>query len=111
MNKKKLKSEDLVKIDIKGGEYKLLPFIAPILRKRMPNVYLAPHPFLIDGYLKRIFITNRLLFCLRGYKYIYQIKNNTLIRCRIINILLKCRIPILKKISRTLIFSNEKLSN
>ena len=111
MNKKKLKSEDLVKIDIEGGEYKLLPFIAPILRKRMPNVYLAPHPFLIDGYLKRIFITNRLLFCLRGYKYIYQIKNNTLIRCRIINILLKCRIPILKKISRTLIFSNEKLSN
>ena len=45
MNKKKIKSEDFIKIDIEGGEYKLLPFIGPILRKRKPNIYLAPHPF------------------------------------------------------------------
>jgi hypothetical protein len=66
MNKKKLKSEDLVKIDIEGGEYKLLPFIGPILRKRKPNIYLAPHPSLIDGYFNKIFMTNKLLFSLRA---------------------------------------------
>ena len=111
MNKKKLKSEDFIKIDIEGGEYKLLPFIGPILRKRKPNIYLAPHPSLIDGYFNKIFMTNKLLFSLRGYKYIYQIKKNTLTSCRIINFLLKCRLPIFKKISRTLVFTNKKLLN
>ena len=71
---KKLKSEDFIKIDIEGGEYKLLPFIALIIKKKMPNIYLAPHPFLINSYFDRIFMTNKLLFSLRGYKYIYQIK-------------------------------------
>jgi FkbM family methyltransferase len=111
MNKKKLKSEDFIKIDIEGGEYKLLPFIGPILRKRKPNIYLAPHPFLIDGYFNKIFMTNKLLFSLRGYKYIYQIKKNTLTSCRIINFLIKYRLPIFKKISRTLVFTNKKLLN
>ena len=111
MKKKKLKSEDFIKIDIEGGEYKLLPFIGPILRKRKPNIYLAPHPFLIDGYFNKIVMTNKLLFSLRGYKYIYQIKKNTLTSCRMINFLLKYRLPIFKKISRTLIFTNQKLLN
>jgi hypothetical protein len=109
MKKKKLKSEDFIKIDIEGGEYKLLPFIGSILRKRKPNIYLAPHPFLIDGYFSKIVMTNKLLFSLRGYKYIYQIKRNTLISCRMINFLLKYRLPIFKKISRTLVFTNKKL--
>ena len=111
MKKKKLKSEDFIKIDIEGGEYKLLPFIGPILRKRKPNIYLAPHPFLIDGYFNKIFMTNKLLFSLRGYKYIYQIKKNALTSCKMINFLLKYRLPILKKISRTLVFTNKKLLN
>ena len=68
--KKKIKSEDFIKIDVEGGEYKLLPFIGPILRKRKPNIYLAPHRFLIDSYFNKIFMTNKLLFSLRGYKYI-----------------------------------------
>jgi len=111
MKKKNLKSEDFIKIDIEGGEYKLLPFIGQILRKRKPNIYLAPHPFLIDGYFNKIFMTNKLLFSLRGYKYIYQIKKNALTSCRIINFLLKYRLPIFKRISRTLIFTNKKLLN
>jgi len=111
MKKKKLKSEDFIKIDIEGGEYKLLPFIGPILRKKKPNIYLAPHPFLIDGYFNKIVMTNKLLFSLRGYKYIYQIKKNTLTSCRIINFLLKYRLPIFKKISRTLVFTNKQLLN
>tara|TARA_B110000503_G_scaffold119941_1_gene182173 strand:- start:3232 stop:4008 length:777 start_codon:yes stop_codon:yes gene_type:complete len=111
MKKKRLKSEDFIKIDIEGGEYKLLPFIGPILRKRRPNIYLAPHPFLINGYFNKIFMTNKLLFSLRGYKYMYQIKRNTLISCRLINFLLKYRLPIIKKISRTLVFTNKKLLN
>lgn len=111
MKKKKLKSEDFIKIDIEGGEYKLLPFIGSILRKRKPNIYLAPHPFLIDGYFNKIVMTNKLLFSLRGYKYIYQIKKNTLTSCRMINFLLKYRLPIFKKISRTLVFTNKKLLN
>ena len=111
VKKKKLKSEDFIKIDIEGGEYKLLPFIGSILRKRKPNIYLAPHPFLIDGYFNKIVMTNKLLFSLRGYKYIYQIKRNTLISCRMINFLLKYRLPIFKKISRTLVFTNKKLLN
>ena len=111
MKKKILKSEDFIKIDIEGGEYKLLPFIGPILRKRKPNIYLAPHPFLIDGYFNKIFMTNKLLFSLRGYKYIYQIKKNALTSCKMINFLLKYRLPILKKISRTLVFTNKKLLN
>ena len=109
--KKKLKPDDFIKIDIEGGEYKLLPFIGTILRKKKPNIYLAPHPFLIDGYFNKIFMTNKLLFSLRGYKYIYQIKNNVLTRCKMINFLLKYRLPIIKKISRTLVFSNKKLLN
>ena len=111
MWKKKLKSEDFIKIDIEGGEYELLPFIGSILRKRKSNIYLAPHPFLIDGYFIKIVMTNKLLFSLRGYKYIYQIKRNTLISCRMINFLLKYRLPIFKKISRTLVFTNKKLLN
>jgi FkbM family methyltransferase len=111
MKKKKLKSEDFIKIDIEGGEYKLLPFIGSILRKRKPNIYLAPHPFLIDGYFNKIVMTNKLLFSLRGYKYIYQIKKNTLTSCKMINFLLKYRLPIFKKISRTLVFTNKKLLN
>ena len=111
VKKKKLKSEDFIKIDIEGGEYKLLPFIGSILRKRKPNIYLAPHPFLIDGYFSKIVMTNKLLFSLRGYKYIYQIKRNTLISCRMINFLLKYRLPIFKKIIRTLVFTNKKLLN
>jgi FkbM family methyltransferase len=111
MKKKKLKSEDFIKIDIEGGEYKLLPFIGSILRKRKPNIYLAPHPFLIDGYFNKIVMTNKLLFSLRGYKYIYQIKKNNLTSCRMINFLLKYRLPIFKKISRTLVFTNKKLLN
>ena len=109
MKKKKLKSEDFIKIDIEGGEYKLLPLIGPILRKIKPNIYLAPHPFLINGFFNKILMTNKLLFSLRGYKYIYQIKKNTLISCRMINFLLKYRLPILKKISRTIVFTNKKL--
>jgi len=111
LKKKKLKSDDFIKIDIEGGEYKLLSFIGPILRKKKPNIYLAPHPFLIDGYFNKIFMTNKLLFSLRGYKYIYHIKNNVLTRCKMINFLLKYRLPIIKKISRTLVFSNKKLLN
>jgi FkbM family methyltransferase len=111
MKKKKLKSEDFIKIDIEGGEYKLLPFIGLILRKRKPNIYLAPHPFLIDGYFNKIVMTNKLLFSLRGYKYIYEIKKNTLTSCRMINFLLKYRLPIFKKISRTLVFTNKQLLN
>jgi len=111
LKEKKLKSEDFIKIDIEGGEYKLLPFIALIIKKKMPNIYLAPHPFLINSYFDRIFMTNKLLFSLRGYKYIYQIKKNSLTCCRVINFLLKYRLPIFKKISRTLIFTNKKLIN
>ena len=109
--KKKLKSEDFIKIDIEGWEYKLLSFIGSILIKRKPNIYLAPHPFLIDGYFNKIVMTNKLLFYLRGYKYIYEIKKNTLTSCRMINFLLKYRLPIFKKISRTLVFTNKQLLN
>ena len=87
-----------------------MPFIGTILRKKKPNIYLAPHPFLIDGYFNKIFMTNKLLFSLRGYKYIYQIKKK-LTNCKMINFLLKYRLPIFKKISRTLIFTNKKLLN
>lgn len=87
----------------------MLPFISPILTNIMPSIYLAPHPFLINGFFRKIFMTNKLLFSLRGYKYIYQIKKETLNSCKIINFFLKYRLPIFKKINRTLIFTNKKL--
>jgi FkbM family methyltransferase len=48
---------DFLKIDIEGGEYNLLPLIGPILRKIKPNIYLAPHPFLINGFFNKTFFS------------------------------------------------------
>lgn len=61
--------------------------------------------------INKLVMTNKLVFSLRGYKYIYKIKKNILTSCRIINFLLKYRLPIFKKISRTLVFTNKKLLN
>ena len=106
---KKLKTDDFIKVDIEGGEYKLLEFIGPFLRKKMPTIYVSPHPFLIDGYFNKIFQTNKLLFSLRGYKYIYQIKNNLITKSIIIYLLLKYRLPILRRLKNSLIFTNKKI--
>jgi FkbM family methyltransferase len=106
---KKIKTDDFIKIDIEGGEYKLLEFIGNFLRVKMPTVYVSPHPFLIDGFLNKIFQTNKLLFSLRGYKYIYQIKNNSITKSNLILLLLKYRLPILKRLKNSLIFTNKKI--
>jgi len=106
---KKLKTDDFIKIDIEGGEYKLLEFIGTFLRTKMPTIYVSPHPFLIDGYFNKIFQTNKLLFSLRGYKYIYQIKNNSITKSIIIFLLLKYRLPILRRLKNSLIFTNKKI--
>jgi hypothetical protein len=106
---KKIKTDDFIKIDIEGGEYKLLEFIGTFLRTKMPTIYVSPHPFLIDGYFNKIFQTNKLLFSLRSYKYIYQIKNNSITKSIIIFLLLKYRLPILRRLKNSLIFTNKKI--
>ena len=39
----------LIKIDIEGAEYDLIPHIAPILERYRPALHLSFHPFHIDG--------------------------------------------------------------
>ena len=109
LKSKNLKTDDFIKIDIEGGEYKLLDYIGSFLREKMPTIYVSPHPFLIDGYFKKIFYTNKLLFSLRGYKYIYQIKNNPINKSNIIFLLLKYRLPFFKRLKNSLIFTNKKI--
>jgi len=109
LKSKKLKSNDFLKIDIEGGEYKLLKSIGSFLSRKMPTLYISLHPFLIDGYFNKIFETNKLLFSLRGYNYIYQIKNNVITRSNLIFLLIKYKLPILKRLKNSLIFTNKKI--
>ena len=105
----RLCNNDFIKIDIEGGEYKLLPFIGSFLKEKSPNIYLSLHPFLIDNFFNKIIQTNKLLFSLRGYKYIYRVKKNSIITTKWLSFFLRFGIPILRTIRHSLIFTNKKI--
>jgi FkbM family methyltransferase len=100
---------DFIKIDIEGGEYKLLPFIGNLLREKLPNIYLSLHPFLIDNFFEKILENNKLLFSLRGYKYVYRVKKNLIFTSKWLSFFLRFRIPILWTVRHSLIFTNKEI--
>jgi len=104
-----LSKDDFVKIDIEGGEYKLLPFIGNFLREKSPNIYLSLHPFLIDNFFDKVVENNKLLFSLRGYKYVYRVKKNLIFTSKWLSFFLRFRIPILWTIRHSLIFTNKEM--
>jgi len=73
-----LANVSLIKIDIEGGEYDLIPHIAPLLMRHRPTLYLSLHPFNIASDLPQIekaaqtvARTTRLLESLLCYRHIY----------------------------------------
>ena len=99
---------DLLKMNIEGGEYELIPFIKKILVKNHPNVYLSLHPFLLKGFLNKTLNNIKLFYSLRGYKYIYRVKKNSIFESNTLKILINLRFPIVKNIKDPLIFTNKK---
>jgi len=108
LNNKNLNSNDFIKIDIEGGEYELIPFVGKIIRKTKPNIYLSLHPFLLNGFFNKIINNNKLLSSLRGYKYVYIVKKNKIFESKLLRILINLRLPIIKNIKESLIFTNKK---
>ena len=106
---KRLCNNDFIKIDIEGGEYKFLPFIESLLRKKSPNIYLSLHPFLIDNFFNKIIQTNKLLFSLRSYKYVYRVKKNSIITSKWLSFFLRFGIPVLWTVRHSLILTNKKI--
>ena len=75
----------LIKIDIEGGEYDLIPHIADILKTHAPSLHISFHPFNIspsdsattNAYLQ-MSRSGALLDCLSGYDYVYVEKDGAL---------------------------------
>mgnify|MGYP001502652211 CR=1 FL=1 len=75
----------LIKIDIEGGEYDLIPHIADILATHRPSLHISFHPFNIspsnsettNAYLQ-MSRSGALLDCLSGYEHIYVEKDGAL---------------------------------
>jgi FkbM family methyltransferase len=73
-----LANVSLIKIDIEGGEYDLVPHIAPLLVRHRPTLYLSLHPFNIASDLPQAekaeqiaARTVRLLESLSCYRHVY----------------------------------------
>lgn len=109
LNSQNLNSKDLIKIDIEGGEYELIPYLEKIIQKTRLNIYLSLHSFLIKVLFNKIFNNYRLLISLRGYKNIYTVKKNQLIESVLLKNLIYLRIPFIINIKHSLIFSNKKI--
>ncbi len=110
LNSQNLKSSDFIKIDIEGGEYELLPHLEKVIQNTRPNIYLSLHTFLIKGLINKIFNNYKLLISLRGYRYIYIVKKNRLSESILLRNLIYLRIPIIKNIKDSLIFTNKKIA-
>ena len=80
-----------LKIDIEGGEYRLLPALRDFVRRRRPTIYLSLHSdFFMAPYMKRGFALKligefRLLTCflrswpiLRAYRYVTSLSGERL---------------------------------
>jgi FkbM family methyltransferase len=63
---------DLVKIDIEGGEFMLIPWIAAMLQRHRPTLYLSLHAFFLPGYMDKADRQRRLLAALGFYDYVYR---------------------------------------
>ena len=109
LNSQNLNSKDLIKIDIEGGEYDLLPHLEKVIQKTRPNIYLSLHSSLIKGLFNKIFNNYRLLISLRGYRYIYMVKKRHLLESVLLKNLIYLRIPFIKNIKDSLIFSNKRI--
>ena len=109
LNSQNLNSKDLIKIDIEGGEYELLPHLEKVIQKTRPNIYLSLHSSLIKGLFNKIFNNYRLLISLRGYRYIYMVKKRHLLESVLLKNLIYLRIPFIKNIKDSLIFSNKRI--
>ena len=76
----------LIKMDIEGGEYDLIPHIADILKTHAPSLHISFHPFNIspsesattNAYLQ-MSRSGALRDCLSGYQYIYVEKDGQLV--------------------------------
>jgi FkbM family methyltransferase len=80
----------LIKMDIEGGEYSVLPTMVPYLREFRPTLYLSIHPcFLgqpgklgpvrtVARTMLRLAKTWKLLRCLSFYRYVYDGAGNPL---------------------------------
>lgn len=78
-----LNEQSVIKIDIEGAEYSLLPHVARVLQSTHPTLLVEFHPFnLVDSsnpylnQLNRLTKNVKVAQCLNFYKYIYYIKNN-----------------------------------
>ena len=76
----------LIKIDIEGGEYDLIPHIADILEEHTPSLLISFHPFNIcpsksetTNALVQSHKSSTLLECLECYEYWYLERNGALL--------------------------------
>jgi FkbM family methyltransferase len=71
---------NFIKMDIEGGEYRLLPTMLPYLRAHRPTLHLSLHPChlgkrgigLIGKLFVRLVSTLRLAACVRLYRHLYD---------------------------------------
>jgi FkbM family methyltransferase len=71
---------NFIKMDIEGGEYLVLPTMAPYLRAQRPTLHLSLHPCylklrplgLLGRLIARFTATWRILRCIRFYPYLYD---------------------------------------
>lgn len=79
-NRYKLDKVNLIKIDVEGAEYDLIPSMEDYLVKHQPTLYLSIHPPYLkskastnyNDYIK--FKTIAMLSALKSYKYVYNMK-------------------------------------
>lgn len=75
-----IRDVNFIKMDIEGGEYAILPTMAPWLRAHRPTLHLSLHPLYLKlkplGWpgrvIARLSATRRLLRALSFYRYIYD---------------------------------------
>jgi FkbM family methyltransferase len=77
------RSPKLVKIDVEGGEYRIIPRLSKTLRYFRPTLLISMHPFVFkdapDVLLESMLNLCNVLKALEGYSHIYLLNNNNLI--------------------------------
>lgn len=71
------RAADLIKIDIEGGEFDMVPAMRPILRERRPKLYLSLHGFFLPDDDQRPSRQSALADAISGYPYVYRAASGT----------------------------------
>lgn len=107
LSRNPLNSARLIKIDIEGAEYIVIPNIRPILESRKPTVYLSLHPFVWDTekhpLLKKILAFAKIMDAFAAYPYFYLPTPTKLVRTDMENLLAHFHS------TTAILFSTEKL--